>query len=553
MSEVHAPTSGTARAVRSRPVPPAGLSALLVAGAAIVALPAVVRQAAPLPAALVLALVAVGGVAVWWVARTGRLPSSLERRAWLGVAAGAFALLALLLAVLDGAGVVALVAPTGALVAALSTLPGRLRRWSCQAVVLSAVAAGFTLHARPVAQTAFAVAVLASIALVAEVFTAELVRARAAEADARRTAERRAELLETARGLPGSSVEAAAEAVVATLRSLAFDAAGVAVAHDDVLEAIHLDGIPRTNTPVPRGRGVSWQAIERDETIVLADYLRSEQRLTDRQMIRSTVVTPVRVDAQPVGTLMCARREPAQPSEAEVEIAEVLADHLGGVFAAARRRERQAELLARVEELDRMRTGLVEAVSAELRDPLTVVRGLASVLRAHGDRLPPGERRVFLDRLGAQTADLRRVVDAILDFSRFQAQRRSATVEAAPLAEVLAPLVAEHEVELAPALKDLPSQLSVWVDPQLLRFGLQLLVERRLDTDGRVRSVRLDVEPEQDSVVLVRRAEASPPISTLTVSLASQVLVAAGATVTGVDVGSDARVRLPCVDAEVAR
>ncbi len=524
----------------------------MVAGAAVVALPVLIRQAAAVPAVALLVLVAVGSIGVWWTARTGQLPGGLARRAPAALIVVAFAMVVVVLGAVEGRLLVAFVPLVGALVAALSTLPGRPQRWCCQAGLLVVLTAAFVLHDRPVPETVFVVVLLASIALIAELFTTELVRARAAEADARRTAERRAELLQTARGLPGTSVEVAAEAVVGTLRSLAFDAAGVAVVRDGLLDAIHLDGIPDVGEPLERGRGVSWEAIERDETIVLDDYRQAPQRLSERPTVRSTVVTPIRVDGQPVGTVMCARAEPASPSDAEVEIAEVLADHLGGVFAAAQRNDRQRELLARVEGLDRMRTGLVDAVSAELRDPLTIVRGIASILRVHGDRLPPGERRVFLDRLGAQTTDLRRVVDAILEFSRFQAQRRAATVVDASLVEVLAPLLSAHEVDLRPSLDDLPGDLTVQVDPQLLRFGLQLLVEPRLDTDGRVRPVRLDVVEEDGSAILVRRQRESPPVSVLTVSLAAQLLVAAGATVEAGGDGGDTRVRLPGPDGEVA-
>ncbi|MFP4636066.1 MAG: GAF domain-containing protein, partial [Nitriliruptoraceae bacterium] len=318
----------------------------------------------------------------------------------------------------------------------------------------------------------------------------------------------------------------------------------------DRLVGIHLDGIPDVSRPVRPGDGVSWQAMEQGRTVVLDDYQRAERRLSERGSIRSVVITPIRVDGRPIGTVMCARHQVGPPSDAEVEIAEVLADHLGGVIAAAQRRERQQQLLRRVEELDRMRSGLVDAVSAELRDPLTIVRGIASILRVHGDRLPPGERRAFLERLGAQTQDLRRVVDAILDFSRFQAKRGAADLQVLPLAEVLAPTVGEDEVELVPPLAELPDEPFVRVDPQLIHFGLQLLTEARLGADGHVHRVRLEVLVGDEAVTLVRRMEGSPPISTLTVSLATQLLVAAGA---AVDADDEPRIHLSVADVEVVR
>lgn len=524
--------------------------ALLLAATAGVVASVLARQEAPELAVGLLLAAAIAALAVFVIARRVRMGSETARGVSLGLTLTACAALVVALVVIDDEQAIAVVPIAAALAVAVSTMRGRAARWSLQLLLLAIVGTGLVANGRPLADIVLVVTLLASAAFMAEAFSWEMVRARVAEAEARRTAEWRTELLRTARELPGRSVQAAAEAVVATLRSLAFDAAGVGLVEGDRLVGIHLDGIPQVSRPVRRGEGVSWQAIEQGRTIVLDDYQQGEHRLDERPSIRSTVVTPIRVDGRPVGTVMCARNHVGPPSDAEVEIAEVLADHLGGVVAAARRRDRQRQLLHRVEELDRMRSGLVDAVSAELRDPLTIVRGIASILRVHGDRLPPGERRAFLDRLGAQTQDLRRVVDAILDFSRFQAKRGAADLQELPLVEVLAPIVGEDEVVLVPPLGELSGELVVRVDPQLIVFGLQLLTEARLGVDGRVHRVRLEVVADDEAVTLVRRTDASPPISELTVSLASQLLVAAGA---DVDADDEPRVRLPVADVEVTR
>ena len=519
------------------------LQPLLLAGSAVAVFPLVVSSAADRPwVAVFVAAIAIAAGTSWWAIRMNRLPEPVARWLPLVCTIVAFAGLALVLAAVEPQHVRSFVPVVVALSAALSTTPGRMLRWIFQIALLALVGISLWEASSGPGEIAFVTLLIAAVIVVAEVFTRELRRTRTAEVEARRAAERRAELLWTARGLPGQSVQAAAEAVTRTLRELAFDAAGVAKVGPDGLVGVYMEGIPAATRPIPPGTGVAWEAIERDETIVLEDYQRSDNRMPERPTIHSTVVTPIRVDGAAVGTVMCARRIAAPPTEAEVEIAEVLADHLSGVFAAEERQARQRQLLERVEELDRMRTGLVSAVSAELRDPLTIVRGISSILRVHGDRLAPAERRAFLERLGAQTQDLRRVVDAILDFSRLQSRRDDAVTSTVVVAELLVQMRGDHQVEFAPPVDQIPRSWQVEVDPVLLRFGLQLLAEPRLTPAGDVQPVRIGVTPVDEGIELVRRSDESPPISRLTLSLASQVLSAAGASVSDED---DPRVWLP--------
>ncbi len=532
VSDEAVPTVGPTRGLQ----PP-----LLLAGAAVAVLPLVVSEGERPWVTVLLAVIAGGAATTWWLTRAGRLPEPIVRWMPLVCTLVAFASLALVLTTVGSGWVISAVPVVVACSAALSTTPGQVLRWIFQIALLVLVSVALWDAGSDPGEIALVTLLIVAVIAVAEVFTRELRRTRAAEAEARRAAERRAELLWTARRLPGRSVQAAAEAVTRTLRQLAFDAAGVARVTPDGLVGVYMEGIPEADQPIPPGTGVAWEAMEQDETMVLADYQRSENRMEERPTIHSTVVTPIRVDGAAVGTVMCARRIAAPPTDAEIEIAEVLADHLSGVFAAEERQDRQRQVLDRVEELDRMRTGLVSAVSAELRDPLTIVRGIASILRVHGDRLAPAERRAFLERLGAQTQDLRRVVDAILDFSRLQSRRDEATTSPVVVADLLMLLREDHQVEFVPSVDRIPRSWQVQVDPALLRFGLQLLVEPRLAPTGDIQPVRIDVAPGDGGIDLVRRTDQSPTISRLALSLASQVLSAAGASVSDED---DPRVRL---------
>jgi two-component system sensor histidine kinase MtrB len=71
-------------------------------------------------------------------------------------------------------------------------------------------------------------------------------------------------------------------------------------------------------------------------------------------------------------------------------------------------------------------------VSHELRTPLTAIVGEASLLREHLDRMPPEARRAA-ELLIQDVARLRRMVDELMEISRFDAGRESIEVESVDL------------------------------------------------------------------------------------------------------------------------
>jgi signal transduction histidine kinase len=516
----------------------------LVGGATVVALPAVMSGPAPTWVVTVLCALLATSIVLGVVHhRVGFAPAT-RRRLPLLLTLTALAILLLVLWADGGSQPEAYVLLMASFITAVAATPSAPWRWTFQGTAIAGIVLAVHAAGEQVGGTMLLAALLLAVAAVAEVFFRELSRARLAAAEQRRAAERRAELLQTVRELPGSSVADASRAVTRTLRALAFDAAGVAEINRQVLVAVHLDNLTATGAPVARGSGVSWQAIEQDRTIVLSDYRTAEHRLPERDQLGAVVVTPIRLDGEPRGTLMCARFEPGEPSPAEIEIAEVLAAHLGGVVAAERRLDRQRELLDRAAELDRMRAGLVSAVTSEIRDPLAIVRGIAAILGNHGDDVGADQRRVFLERLQSQSQDLRRVVDAILAFSHLQARRREPQVRVVPFSQVVGALPLGRGVELETSTAD--GRAHVCVDLELLRLGFELLLEPREDADGRVRPVHLCLTSDVDGdvVELIRRPGGNPEVSALTISLASQLLMSAGATVV-IDDGLS--IRLPLV------
>jgi putative methionine-R-sulfoxide reductase with GAF domain len=526
------------------PIRRARFQPLLLVGAFLTVLPAVVTSDHPARAWLLgigAGFAIAGGVAWWWGERHVRTVSQRDRVALLITATATPAFLAVV-AVLGADHPEAFLPLGAALVASMAPVTSWGVRVPVQVLTVGFFAVLLLRAGRSAPDVLLPLVLLVSITVLATTLARELVETRRAERRARQDAQRRAGLLTAVRELPGASLQEAAAAACSTMRILGFDAAGCAVRRGDDILTLHLDGLPDTD-PLRVGEGLAGTCIAEDRTIVVGEYQRDPRRLGERPQVGSAVVVPIRVAGEPVGSLMGARMEAGEPTPAEVEVAEVLAAHLSAVFATDGTVRRQRELLARMEQLEIMRSGFVAQVSDELRDPLTVVRGIAETLATHGHVLDPARRVQLFARMGAQTDQLRRTIDALLDFSRFQSTRPEPTIAAISVRELLQPLRLKTDAEVEAQEETL--DVRVRVDAQLVRHALELL----LAATGAVSSVpRLEATLDHGDVrmAVLTDSEASAP-PTLVRSLAAQVLVIAGA---ALDDGPVPVLRLSALDVE---
>jgi signal transduction histidine kinase len=194
-----------------------------------------------------------------------------------------------------------------------------------------------------------------------------------------------------------------------------------------------------------------------------------------------------------------------------------------------------------------MRSSFVAQVSDELRDPLTVVRGVAGTLATHGPGLETSRRNRLFGDMSDQTDQLRRTIDALLDFSRFQSTRPDAVIEPVPLPALLDPLLLAIDADLVPG--GWSRTTAVVVDAGLVRHAVELLVAGTGIVEA---APQLQVTETPSGVELIVRADSEASAAPALVrSLAAQLLVAAGAELDGTSVAP--RIRLPKVGAAVAR
>ncbi len=511
--------------------------------ASLVMLPLLAAQdASPGVIAYVLVVALSAGV-IWLTVRVRPVDAAAHALLTRFMAAAAVVgLLLVLLAV--GRSVLDLLLVAIALCVAVAVSPDRGSVWVLQTAVLVVLCVAMVRAGVSWPVTAAIMALCLVVVMLADVTALRLFRIRDAEQQARRAAERRRGLLEAVRDLPRGDVEEAERAVTRTLRQLAFDGAGVAVIEGEVLVERMLDGLASKGTALRRGEGLAWRAIEQDRTLTVSDYEQLPERLESRRGARGMVVTPIRIEGRPVGVLVGVRADPEPPSDDEVEVAEVMAAHLGGVLANHAGQRRQRLLLEQAAHLDRISQSLLEAVSEEVRDPLTVLRLGTQLLRQHGGGLDTAERVRLLGRVRRESDDLRLVIDTILDFSRYHARRVEPRLATVPLTRLLATCDVDHD---HPGSGAGPL---VRVDLELLVPALRLLFASGVQDGVRAPWATVRTSPEVVTLAFERR-HVGPPSSVL-VQLAVQLLSAGGGQLEVDDDTSSARIHLDVADAHAA-
>ena len=505
---------------------------LLLVGAAVTVAPTLYVAQAPPWAFAYVAVTALVGLAMWGRSQVRPLFTRQHHAASLGMTVLG---VGGLLVVLVGAGwstapeLVMLITALGAVVA---VAPDRRIVWVFQVVIVTLLFAALRVGLGSWIIAALVSVQVVTIMVVVDTFSQRLYAVRVAEQEARLAAERRGELLEAVRQLPRGSVHGAEQAAVATLRELAFDVAAVVRVDGDHLWERVISGVAPIGGPVTRGRGLAWQAVMEDRTLVTDRYGDTTNQLPGREFLKGVVATPIRIEGQPVGALAGGRRVAWRPSDDEVEIVEVMAAHLGSVMANRATVLRQQELLEQAARLDQMGRGLLEAVSEEVRDPLTVLRLGAQTLMDHAADLDDDDRVRLLRRLRSESEELRLVIDTILDFSRFHERR----AEPQPEEVLLDPLLRSSGIVVEDGWADADrgagvGDLVVLLDRELAVSGLALLVASVRVRTGHPMAVRLTRSAAGDEVGLAFPAGRFARGASVLVGVATQLLTSAGARV----------------------
>lgn len=128
---------------------------------------------------------------------------------------------------------------------------------------------------------------------------------------------------------------------------------------------------------------------------------------------------------------------------------------------------RDAQLRAQTEEI---RSGLLSAVSHDLRTPLAAITGAASSLRSQRHQMDEVTQQELLESIEQEAERLGRLVTNLLEMTRLESGRVSVQREWHPLEEIVGAALTrlERVLEGRPVTTELPSGLMVSADDVLL-------------------------------------------------------------------------------------
>ena len=299
-------------------------------------------------------------------------------------------------------------------------------------------------------------------------------------AEARRAAERRAELLASVLRTQDLDPAVVLRSAADGLLALGFDVAAVREVDRAAGVARLVEGVARADVVLP-------QVLPLEADDVAAVLATARPRFVARERrngadpaggtLGAAVLYPV-LDGGEVIAIVGAGTAGEDLSPDAEEAADLLVAQAGEALLRARAYRADRETTRELQRLQRHTRDFLSTVSHELRTPLTVVQGLAATLSDRWDALEQERRRDLLHRIDANAARLAAMVTRLLDtsqVSRDALQVRLSDVRLDPLlrssVDRLDDVLAGYEV-----LLEVDDRLYVRVDPVLFEHVIDNLL-----------------------------------------------------------------------------
>lgn len=194
----------------------------------------------------------------------------------------------------------------------------------------------------------------------------------------------------------------------------------------------------------------------------------------DRQ-IPSAICVPLISQDELYGVLnVNAGPDSREFTEYDLRAVQLFAEHAALAIRNANSFDREKQAVARLEEIDRLKSDFLASISHELKTPLTSIIGSATTMRQRGDRLTEGQHDDFLNVIERQGLRLVQLVEQLLSAARIESGAPVLRREALDLGLVARQVVTSMKAGGA------PNPMSVEGPPHLEMFGDPAVVEQVL-------------------------------------------------------------------------
>ena len=243
----------------------------------------------------------------------------------------------------------------------------------------------------------------------------------------------------------------------------------------------------------------------------LSDDVMEDDRLIDATVtgrpidlvergVRAVLSAPLVWGDELLGVVAFHSRTPRKWTEAEIALIEAAAREVSIALNHARRFGEAVEAAEKLRRVDEMRSDFVAMVSHELRSPMTVVAGIADILKKRQAALTSQQRGELIDTLGREARRLTRLVSEVLDLEAIEQGVMELHVDEVDLAELAREAVTDAGAADRTDLSVERGNAVVQADSDRIKQVLLNLISNATKFSEPGAPLKMTVSPEAESV-----------------------------------------------------
>ena len=188
---------------------------------------------------------------------------------------------------------------------------------------------------------------------------------------------------------------------------------------------------------IPVGAGFAGKIVAKGQPIVIDDISQADiyNPLLRQKGIKSLLGVPLLVEGRPTGVLHVGKLQSAHFNEEDVRLLQLVADRIALAIENARLYEVEKTARAMAEDANRAKDEFLTMLSHELRTPLTPIIGWGHMMGT--GILAPADFGKALEVINRNAANLKHLVNDLLDMSAILSGKMRIECARLPLAEVL--------------------------------------------------------------------------------------------------------------------